>query len=110
MAGYWRGNYWNKLFGLLPCHKTLAMKPTQIINCHTHTFNRMAVPERFLPRWLMPFEWILENKGTSKFCFNLFSKLQRHELALLIKKFHAFLNIGDLKTQLEIFKYLQTFY
>jgi predicted TIM-barrel fold metal-dependent hydrolase len=81
-----------------------------IINCHTHIFNRMVVPENFLPKWLSPIAKLLENKKTSKFMFNLFGNLNRDEIALLIKKYHAFLTIGDLKSQLEIFKYLQTFY
>ncbi|OFY86575.1 MAG: hypothetical protein A3F72_08850 [Bacteroidetes bacterium RIFCSPLOWO2_12_FULL_35_15] len=58
----------------------------------------------------MPLARLLENKGISKFFFNVFSKMQKHELALLVKKYHAFLTIGDLKSQLEIFKYLQSFY
>src|ERR1700740_2241666 len=86
------------------------MEPINIINCHTHTFNRAAVPDRFLPRWLMPMASLLEGKGTSKFLFNLFGRLNKNELAMLIKKYHAFLTIGDLKSQLEIFKYLQSFY
>jgi predicted TIM-barrel fold metal-dependent hydrolase len=81
-----------------------------IINCHTHIFNRLAVPDNFLPKWLSPIAKLLENKNTSKFIFNLFTKLNRNEIALLIKKYHAFLTIGDLKSQLEIFKYLQVFY
>lgn len=83
---------------------------TQIINCHTHIFNRAAVPDRFLPRWLMPIANLLEGNKTSKFFFNLFGSLKKHELALLVRKFHAFLTIGDMKSQLEIFKYLQSFY
>lgn len=83
---------------------------TNIINCHTHVFNRQAVPDRFLPRWILPIAKLLENKNTSKFFFNVFGKLKRHEIALLVKKYHAFLTIGDIKNQLEIFKYLQNFY
>ena len=86
------------------------METVNMINCHTHTFSRAAVPDKFLPRFLMPLAWLLENKGVSNFLFTAFSKLQKHELALLIKKFHAFLSIGDFKSQLEIFKYLQNFY
>lgn len=83
---------------------------TNIINCHAHIFNRKVVPDLFLPAWLHPIARLLENKSTSKLFYNLFSTLRRHELAVLIKKYHAFLTIGDLKSQLEIFKYLQTFY
>jgi predicted TIM-barrel fold metal-dependent hydrolase len=58
----------------------------------------------------MPLARLLQGKKTAKFFYTLFENLRKHELALLIKKFHAFLNIGDLKSQLEIFKYLQRFY
>lgn len=86
------------------------MEPVKIINCHTHIFNRAAVPDNFLPKWLMPLAKFLENRSAAKGAFNLFSKLQKHEIALLIRKYHAFLTIGDLKSQLDIFKYLQSFY
>lgn len=81
-----------------------------MINCHVHTFNRNAVPDRFLPGWLNPLANFLENKGTAVFLFRLFNTLRKHELALLVKKYHAFLNVGGLKSQLEIFKHLQGFY
>lgn len=86
------------------------METVNIINCHTHIFNRSAVPDNFLPRWLLPLANLLEGKKTSKFFYDVFSTLRKHEVALLIKKFHAFLTIGDLKSQLEIFKFLQSFY
>lgn len=86
------------------------METINIINCHTHIFNRAAVPDNFLPKWLMPLAKFLENRSTAKFTYNALIKLQKPELALLVKKFHAFLTIGDLKSQLEIFKYLQSFY
>lgn len=86
------------------------MEPIKIINCHTHIFNRNTVPEHFLPVWLNPIANLLENKSFAKSTFNFFSKLQKHELALLIKKYHSFLTIGDLKSQLEIFKVLQSYY
>lgn len=86
------------------------MKTEKIINCHTHIFNRMVVPEHFLPRWLLPLAGLLESKRTARIFYNALSKLRKHELALLVKKFHAFLTIGDMKNQLEIFKYLQSFY
>lgn len=86
------------------------MNSIKIINCHTHIFNRNAVPENFLPRWLLPFAGLLENKGHAKFLFNFFTKIRKHDLALLIKRQHAFLTIGDMKSQADIFKYLQSFY
>lgn len=86
------------------------MDTLKIINCHTHIFNRAIVPERFLPLWIKPLSKLLENKPPAKFFFNLFSKIGKHNLALLVKKYHAFLTIGDIKSQLDIFKYLQSFY
>jgi predicted TIM-barrel fold metal-dependent hydrolase len=86
------------------------MEAVKIINCHTHIFNRKAVPENFLPKIIMPLAWLLESKGVATFFFDLFSHLKKHELALLVKKYHAFLTIGDLESQLDIFKYLQSFY
>jgi predicted TIM-barrel fold metal-dependent hydrolase len=86
------------------------MESIKIINCHTHLFNRNAVPDKFLPRWLRPVANMLEHKGTFEFLYHVFGAMQRHELALLVKKYHAFLNVGDLKSQLETFKYLQSFY
>jgi predicted TIM-barrel fold metal-dependent hydrolase len=86
------------------------METVNIINCHVHTFNRNAVPERFLPKWLNPLANLLENKGAANLLCSVFNTLRNHELALLVKKYHAFLNVGDLKSQLEIFKYLQGFY
>lgn len=86
------------------------METVKIINCHTHIFNRKAVPDNFLPRFLTPVSKLLENKGFAKFLYNTFGKFQKHELATLIKKFHAFLTIGDLSSQLDIFKSLQSYY
>lgn len=81
-----------------------------IINCHTHIFNRDSVPDRFLPKWLHPIANLLENKKTSKGLSKIVSFFGKKELAQLIKKFHYFLTIGSLKSQLEIFKLLQSFY
>lgn len=86
------------------------METVKIINCHTHIFNRKAVPDKFLPRFLTPVSKLIENKGFAKFLYNTFAKLQKHELSTLIKKFHAFLTIGDLRSQLDIYKKLQSFY
>jgi predicted TIM-barrel fold metal-dependent hydrolase len=81
-----------------------------IINCHTHVFNRDCVPDKFLPLWLRPIANLLLSKKTSQGLINLVSFFGRKNLSQLIKKFHYFLSIGDLKSQLEIFKVLQGFY
>jgi predicted TIM-barrel fold metal-dependent hydrolase len=85
------------------------MKP-QIVNCHTHLFNRAAVPAQFLPSWLLPLASLIAGKLSSKFLMEVLRRLQHHEVALLIEKFHAFLNIGSLHSQQEIFNYLKSFY
>ena len=81
-----------------------------IINCHTHIFNRDCVPDKFLPMWLRPIANLLQSKKTARGLSKLVSFFGKNKLAMLIKKFHYFLAIGDLKSQLEIFKLLQDFY
>lgn len=81
-----------------------------IINCHTHIFNRGCVPEKFLPIWLKPIARLLQSRNTSQGLARLISFFGNKRLPQLIKKYHHFLTIGDLKSQLEIFKLLQDFY
>lgn len=81
-----------------------------IINCHSHVFNRDCVPGKFLPLWLRPIANLLLSKKTSQGLAKLTDLFGRKNLSQLIKKFHYFLAIGDLKSQLEIFKLLQSFY
>jgi len=82
----------------------------KIINCHSHVFNRDSVPGNFLPAWLRPIANLLTNKKTSSGLASFVSFFGRKNLSQLIKKYHYFLTIGDLKSQLEIFKLLQGFY
>jgi predicted TIM-barrel fold metal-dependent hydrolase len=82
----------------------------QIINCHTHIFNRGVVPDKFLPMILRPIAHLLENNNTANGIGKLLNLLGKKDYAHLIKKYHQFLKIGDLKSQLEIFKLLQGFY
>jgi predicted TIM-barrel fold metal-dependent hydrolase len=82
----------------------------QIINCHTHIFNRGVVPDKFLPMLLRPIANLLENRNTAHGIGKLLSVLCKKDYTHLIKKYHQFLKIGDLKSQLEIFKVLQSFY
>lgn len=82
----------------------------QIINCHTHIFNRDIVPDRFLPAIVQPIANLLQRDKTANGISRFFSLIGKKDTALLIKKFNQFLKIGDLKSQLEIFKLLQQFY
>lgn len=82
----------------------------QIINCHTHIFNRGVVPNNFLPTILKPIANLLEDKNTAHGIGKFLSVLGKKDYTHLINKYHQFLKIGDLKSQLEIFKLLQSFY
>ena len=82
----------------------------QITNCHTHIFNRAIVPDKFLPFLVRPIASLLEGDKTATFISNFLSKIGKKDTAQLINKYHQFLKIGDLKSQLEIFKFLQQFY
>jgi predicted TIM-barrel fold metal-dependent hydrolase len=81
-----------------------------IVNCHTHVFNRDCVPDKFLPFWLRPIAKLLQNRKTSEGLASLVSFFGKKDISQLIKKYYYFLSIGDLKSQLEIFKVLQSFY
>lgn len=85
-------------------------KDIQIINCHTHIFNRNIVPDKFLPLILRPIAKLLENNNTANGIGKLLNVLGKKDYAHLVRKYHQFLKIGDLKSQLEIFKLLQGFY
>lgn len=82
----------------------------KIINVHTHTFNRACVPAKFLPLWLRPVANLLQGRKTSEGMAKLVSFFGGKNLSQLIKKFHYFLTIGDMKSQLDIFKLLLGFY
>lgn len=86
------------------------MSDIKIINCHTHIMTRANVPQNFLPAIVKPLGDLLQGDNTSKATQKFLSFFGRKDLALLVKKYHQFLKIGDLKTQLEIFKVLQGFY
>ncbi len=86
------------------------MNDIKIINCHTHIFTRNCVPDNFVPFWVRSLGTLLESRKTSGGLSKLVSFFGKKDLALIIKKYHYFLTIGDLKSQLEIFKLLQGFY
>lgn len=88
----------------------LIKKIMNIVNCHTHIFNRGCVPDKFLPLWLKPIAHLLQGKNSSSSLIKFLSFFGKKELAALVKKYYHFLSIGDLKSQLEIFKLLQQFY
>src|ERR1041385_7940121 len=86
------------------------MNDIKINNCHTHIFTRANVPQNFLPAIVKPLGDLLEGDRTSKVTQKILSFFGKKDWALLVKKYHQFLKIGDLKSQLEIFKILQGFY
>lgn len=86
------------------------MSDIKIVNCHTHIFTRANVPQNFLPAIAKPLGDLLEGNKTSTVAQKLLSFFGRKDLALLVKKYHQFLKIGDMQSQLEIFKILQAFY
>ncbi len=86
------------------------MENNSIINCHVHTFNRAIVPANFLPFWLRPFAGYLESFDKSQRLRELLEKFGKHELSLLVKKYHSFLKLGDFNSQRDIFLQLQTIY
>lgn len=86
------------------------MSDIKIVNCHTHILTRANVPQNFLPAIAKPLGDLLQGDRTSKTTQKLLSFFGRKDLALLVKKYHQFLKIGDMKSQLEIFKILQGFY
>lgn len=86
------------------------MDNQKIINCHTHVFDRACVPNKFLPFWLRLIARLLESTKTAEGLGKLVTFFGKKNVAQLIQKFHYFLKVGDLKSQLEIFKLLQSFY
>lgn len=82
----------------------------QIINCHTHIFNRAIIPDRFLPPILRPIANLLQGDNTAHGISRFLTLIGKKDTALLVKKYHQFLKIGDLKSQLDIFELLRQFY
>lgn len=77
-----------------------------IHNCHVHTFTIDAVPDGFLPFGLMR---LARTELGGKFLGNLLRLLwpDRNDR---LDRLAAFLNIGELQTQREIFEYVIRFY
>jgi len=79
------------------------MEPVNIINVHTHTFNRRNVPVKFLPTFLRPVADWLENKIFTSVLSWIAEKILRQKgWASLIKKYHSFVRIADGKTQEQV--------
>lgn len=80
---------------------------TQIINVHTHIFNRRNVPDKFLPTFLYPVAHWLENKTFSSVLSWISKNILGHRgWANIIEKYHTFLKIGDEATQADILRSL----
>src|SRR5687768_3233272 len=82
----------------------------QIFNCHAHIFTNKIVPENFLPLFLKPLAHLIQRRYSAAFIVKFLSKLGRKDLAQLVKKYHAFTNIGNISSQLEVLKHAQGFY
>lgn len=86
------------------------MDNVKITNVHTHVFDRACVPGKFLPIWLRLIARLLESRKFANTLGKIVTFFGKKNLAQLITKFHYFLTVGDLTSQLEIFKLLQSFY
>lgn len=82
----------------------------KIHNCHTHIFTNKIVPTNFLPVYLNPIANLLRGEKTSKALAKFFSAVGKNETALLVRKYNAFINIGNILRQEDIFKHQQGFY
>lgn len=76
---------------------------TNIINVHTHIFNKRNVPAKFLPFFLRPLATWLQNEKIANVFSWISEKIFRQKhWAELIDKYHTFVSIGEEKTQREV--------
>jgi len=78
-----------------------------IYNCHTHIFTNKIVPSKFLPLGLVRF---LSNHRISRKLGRFLNKLNPKSNDDIFDRSASFVNIGNFKSQLEIFKFLKGFY
>lgn len=83
----------------------LIMQP--IHNCHVHIFTLNAVPDRFLPFGLMK---LARTTFGGKFLAFILQNLLPFSQNDQLDRVGAFLNIGHLDSQAEIFDYVRKFY
>ena len=79
----------------------------QIINCHTHIFTSKALPKQFLPLALMK---LLGKRKISIKIGRFLNRLIPWTHNDLFDKYAAFMNIGNLEGQGDIFDLLKGFY
>lgn len=78
-----------------------------IYNCHTHIFTNEIVPEHFLPFGLVRF---LSQRRISRWLGRFLNKLNPKSDSDVFNRAVSFMNIGNKKSQLEIFDFLRKFY
>ena len=84
----------------------------RIYNCHTHVFNIENAPEKFLSGFVgkvvSTIAWPILNIGISAFLMIKLLKLFKNRP--ILQKYASFLKVGTMKSQLNIFKDLKSFY
>jgi predicted TIM-barrel fold metal-dependent hydrolase len=78
-----------------------------IYNCHTHVFTNEIVPEKFLPLGITRF---LSKRPVSRWLGKLLNRLNPRSSNDIFDRFASFMNIGNFKSQLDIFEFLKGFY
>lgn len=78
----------------------------QIFNCHTHIFTNKIVPEHFVPFLTR----ILSKRWISRKIGRFLNGLLPDSSDDIFDRWAAFLNIGNYRSQLEIFEFLRGFY
>ena len=78
-----------------------------IYNCHAHIFTNEIVPEKFLPLGITRF---LSKRPVSRWLGKLLNRLNPRSSNDIFDRFASFMNIGNFKSQLDIFEFLKGFY
>lgn len=78
-----------------------------IYNCHTHVFTNDIVPKKFLPLGITR---LLSKRTVSRWLGKLLNRLDPRSSNDIFDRFAAFMNIGNYKSQLDIFEFLKGFY
>lgn len=78
-----------------------------IYNCHTHVFTNKIVPVHFLPLGLIRF---LSKYRVTRKLGKFLNSLNRSSSSDLFDRAASFMNIGNFRSQLEIFEFLKGFY
>jgi len=78
-----------------------------IYNCHTHVFTNKIVPHNFLPFGLVRF---LSKRRMSRWLGRLLNRINPKSTNDIFDRAASFMNIGNKKTQLDIFNLLKKYY